>query len=83
MSLVENSSSSAADSVAAPAVAAPAHRAPVQSRVSSVPVTTAGNNRSRVVRTPVLKGTEHHRNGHSMPKGTVAAADFFSDSDAS
>jgi len=33
--------------------------------------------------TPANGTNDHGRNGHNMPKGTVAAADFFSDSNES
>jgi methyl-accepting chemotaxis protein len=82
MSLVENSSSPAATAVVTAAPAAPAARHAASHRAHApLPVTIGGNGRTRVSKPVAVtpNGTEHKRNGHALPKGTVAAADFFSD----
>ena len=81
MSLVENSSSTIRfGEVSAPPVA-PSARLRTHRASAPLPVTIGGNTRTRVSKPVAVAhhGTGHQRNGHAMPKGTVAAADFFSD----
>ena len=49
------------------------------SRGNAVAGTIGGNSNNRIVRPAISNGTDHPRNGHSSPKGTVSAADFFND----
>lgn len=78
MSLVE-SSASLREEVKEPV--APVRHAAVH-RANPAPVALSPNARINRVRHPSANGHDHPRNGQALPKGTVAAADFFSDSES-